>query len=106
MLLHDQERIMLNEYFGKSRLIGTYFLKTIMVWAIEENPVEYWKEDNIGQAVLGLLDDLYQTVVTKNLPHYFIPQIKHGSYVNITATLDVNVKFCSQWLIMWVYISN
>ena len=62
------------EYLGKSGVISTYYLKTIMMWAMEQNPPEYWREDNIGQAVLGLLDDLRQALVTGNLPHYFIPQ--------------------------------
>ena len=62
------------EYLGKSGVISTYYLKTIMMWAMEENPPEYWREDNIGQAVLGLLDDLHHALLTGNLPHYFIPQ--------------------------------
>ena len=62
------------EYLGKSGVTSTYYLKTIMMWAMEQNPPEYWREDNIGQAVLGLLDDLYQALVTGNLPHYFIPK--------------------------------
>ena len=45
-----------------------------MMWAMEQNPPESWREDNIGQAVLGLLDDLHQALVIGNLQHYFIPQ--------------------------------
>ena len=73
-------KTMFKEYLGQSGVISTYYLKTIMMWAIEQNPVEYWREDNIGQVVLGLLDHLYKAVVTGNLPHYFIPQnnlLKH-----------------------------
>ena len=63
------------ENLGKSDVISTYYLKTIMMWAMEQNPPEYWREDNIGQAVLGLLDDLYQALLTRNLSHYFMPQL-------------------------------
>ena len=63
------------ENLGKSDEISTYYLKTIMMWAMEQNPPEYWREDNIGQAVLGLLDDLYQALLTRTLSHYFIPQL-------------------------------
>ena len=63
---------MFKEYLGKSGVISTYYLKTIMMWAMEENPTEYWREDNIGQAVLGLLDDLYQAVHLGYLQNYFI----------------------------------
>ena len=64
-----------NEDLGKSGVISTYYLKTIMMWAMEQNPPEYWREDNIGQAVLGLLDDLYQALLTRNLSHYFMLQL-------------------------------
>ena len=63
------------ENLGKSGVISTYYLKTIMMWAMDQNPPEYWREDNIGQAVLGLLDDLYQALLTRNLSHYFMPQL-------------------------------
>ena len=65
---------MFKEYLGKSGVISTYYLKTIMMWAMEENPTEYWREDNIGQAVLGLLDDLYQAVHLGYLQNYFIKE--------------------------------
>ena len=73
-------KTMFKENLTVSEIISSYYLKTIMMWATEQNPPEYWREDNIGQAVLGLLDDLYQAVITGYLPHYFIPQnnlLKH-----------------------------
>ena len=45
-----------------------------MMWAMEENPTEYWREDNIGQAVLGLLDDLNQAVHIGYLQNYFMKE--------------------------------
>ena len=65
---------MIKEYLGQSGVISTYYLKTIMMWAIEQNRVEYWSEDNIGQVVLGLLDHLYKAVITGYLSYYLIPQ--------------------------------
>ena len=58
-----------------SDIVSTYHLKTLMMWAIEQNPPEYWKENNVGQAVLGLLDDLLQAVEKGFLAHYFIKEI-------------------------------
>ena len=58
-----------------SDIVSTYYLKTLMMWAIEQNPPEYWKENNIGQAVFGLLDDLLQAVEKGFLAHYFIKEI-------------------------------
>ena len=67
-------KTMFKEYFQEFDIVTTYYLKTIMMWAMEQNPPEYWIESNIGRAVLGLLDDLYEALITGYLPHYFIPQ--------------------------------
>ena len=64
---------MFKEYLRQSGVISTYYLKTIMMWAIEQNAVEYRREDNIGKVVLGLLDDLYQALITGYLSYYLIP---------------------------------
>ena len=66
-------KTMFKEYLGQSGVISTYYLKTIMMWAIEQNAVEYRREDNIGKVVLGLLDDLYKAVITGYLSYYLIP---------------------------------
>ena len=84
------------ENLGKSGVISTYYLKTIMMWAMEQNPPEYWREDNIGQAVLGLLDDLYQALLTSNLSHYFIPQLnllRHISWDILDQEVDDLLHF-------------
>ena len=77
-----------------SDIISTYYLKTIMMWAVEQNTPEHWKEDNIGQAVLGLLDDLLHAVEQRFLAHYFIKGInlisrKPGiSWQNVTSVIS------------------
>ena len=65
-----------------SDFIKTYHLKTIMMWATEQNPPEYWREDNLAQSVLGLLDDLQHAAATGVLKHYFTPKLNLFKYID------------------------
>ena len=70
------------EYLHSSDVIQTYHLKTIMMWATEQNPPEYWREDNLAQSVLGLLDDLQHAAATGVLKHYFTPKLNLFKYID------------------------
>ena len=70
------------EYLHASDFIKTYHLKTIMMWATEQNPPEYWREDNLAQSVLGLLDDLQHAAATGILKHYFTPKLNLFKYID------------------------
>ena len=70
------------EYLHSSDIIKTYHLKTIMMWATEQNPPEYWREDNLAQSVLGLIDDLQHAAATGILKHYFTPKLNLFKYID------------------------
>ena len=67
-------KTLFNENMGQQNIITTYHLKTIMMWDVEQKPPLYWKDENLGKCVFGLLDNLHHAVVTGELKHYFIPQ--------------------------------
>ncbi|XP_031559336.1 protein male abnormal 21-like [Actinia tenebrosa] len=56
------------------KVLSSYHMKTIFLWACERIPSEMWVESNLAQIIMGLLDDLLHCLVTKNCPHYFIPE--------------------------------
>ena len=57
------------------KLLTSYHLKTLLLWASERHPPDYWSDDNIAVCFLGLLDDLLHALVNHSLPHYFIPKL-------------------------------
>ena len=57
------------------KLITTYHLKTLLLWASERHPSDRWSDDNVAVCFLGLLDDLLHSLVNCSCPHYFIPEL-------------------------------
>jgi hypothetical protein len=56
------------------KVLCSYHMKTIFLWACERIPSDLWVESNLAQIIMGLLDDLLHCLVTKCCPHYFIPE--------------------------------
>lgn len=54
--------------------IPSYFCKTVMFWLCEEVPQRWWQADTLLQNLLALIDKMIHALVTRNLPHYFIPK--------------------------------
>ena len=68
-----------------------YHIKTVFLWQCEKIPASEWSMD-IGLAAnfLWLLDELLQCVATRDLPHYFIPEINlfdhiHPDFLQVIA---------------------
>ena len=57
------------------KLLSTYHLKTLLLWASERHPPDRWSDENIALCFLGLLDDLLHSLVNCSCPHYFIPEL-------------------------------
>lgn len=57
------------------KLLTTYHLKTLLLWASERYPPDRWSDENVAACFLGLLDDLLHSLVTCSCPHYFIPEL-------------------------------
>ena len=57
------------------KLISTYHLKTLLLWASERHSPNRWSDENIAVCFLGLLDDLLHSLVNCSCPHYFIPEL-------------------------------
>lgn len=57
------------------KLVTTYHLKTLLLWASERYPPDRWSDENVALCFLGLVDDLLHSLLTCSCPHYFIPEL-------------------------------
>ena len=57
------------------KVVTTYHFKTLMMWACEEKHQSVWKEDNITNCILGVIDNLLEAMNERRLAHYFVPEI-------------------------------
>jgi len=53
--------------------ISNYYFKTLMLWACEVRPSEFWEDRNIATSVRELLLDFIEKLIERNIPHYFMP---------------------------------
>ena len=56
-----------------SHALTTYHLKTVLFWKCESLPSFMWNQ-NLGKAVVSIIDDLIHAFASQHLPHYFIQE--------------------------------
>ncbi len=56
-------------------LYSSYSLKTIMLWACEKHPEDFWESANSAICFLGLLDDLLHCLATQQLQQFCVPSV-------------------------------
>lgn len=94
-----------NEYLSKypspttgESLITSYHVKTLMFWTIENTPQHMWTDRNIIYCFQSCLVFLRNFVVSKYLPHYFVPTCnlfkKQTDFhlLNIINDLNIYIK--------------
>src|SRR6218665_1722530 len=57
----------------KNTGICTYHLKTQMLWACEEKPVEFWEDGNLVTSLCILLTEIDKNFSDGAFPNYFLP---------------------------------
>lgn len=65
-----------NKKGGRSdeKVLHTYYFKTLMLWACEQKPLEFWNEIHIESSVRELLCNMTEWLIDRTCPHYFIPE--------------------------------
>ena len=69
----------------------TYYFKTLMLWATEEKPAEFWSEHVLVNSVYELLCELMHWLKQKFCPNYFIPtnnMIDHLTDTELSEDID------------------
>lgn len=61
--------------------LKTYHFKTLMLWTCEEKPPEFWKIENICDALKELLCTMIGWMIEKECRNYFIPSNNMWDYL-------------------------
>src|SRR6218665_99577 len=59
---------------GRKSPLCTYYFKTLMLWACERRPSEFWDESRIATSVGELFCEMIECLLEKKCPNYFIPE--------------------------------
>lgn len=86
---------MFKEHLSIPKILSSYHLKTIMLWACEKHPEDFWESANSAICFLGLLDDLLHCLATQQLPQFFVPSnnllLHHDNDFLLTLTRKVSL---------------
>lgn len=66
---------MFKEHLSIPKILSSYHLKTIMLWACEKHPEDFWESANSAVCFLGLLDDLLHCLATQQFQQFFVPSV-------------------------------
>ena len=60
------------DLFHVSGLLSSYHVKTLMLWKIEQTPIDEWTSKKATEFIKEMMDEIYQSLNTSNIPHFFV----------------------------------
>ena len=60
------------DLFHVSGLLSSYHVKTLMLWKIEQTPIDEWRSKKATEFIKEMMDEIYQSLNTGNIPHFFV----------------------------------
>ena len=58
--------------FSGSNLLSSYHVKTLMLWKIDQIPLDDWETMKTTDFIKGMMSEIRQTLRTSNIPHFFV----------------------------------
>ena len=58
--------------FSISSLLSSYHIKTLMLWKIDQIPIDDWKTMKTTDFIKGMMSEIFQALSTANIPHFFV----------------------------------
>ena len=74
MLRYFAKRTIISEWKEDDKVICTYHIKTLMLWACERKSPVWWESNCVIVLCSNLLGTLMKWIGEKMCPHYFIPE--------------------------------
>src|SRR6218665_2238004 len=72
-LRHIKSNIVKEAGGSEQTILKTYHLKTLLFWACEERPHEFWEEGRIETTVKEMLAQVIEWLIEERCPNYFVP---------------------------------
>ena len=65
-------KYMFKALFHVNNLLSSYHVKTLMLWKIDQTPIEEWKSKSVTEFIKEMMDEIYQALNAANIPHFFV----------------------------------
>ena len=109
MLRYFAKRIIIREWEDDDKVVCTYHIKTLMLWACERKSPVWWESNCVLVLCSKLLNTLEKWIRQKMCRHYFIPEwnlfdytMKESRYRDTIEILRIhtNIRTISEWFRM------
>ena len=106
MLRYVAKQTIIREWKDDDKVICTYHIKTLMLWACERKSPVWWESNCVLVLCSKLLGTLMKWIRKKMCPHYFIPEwnlfdytMKESRRVETIEMLNIhtNIHVLSEW---------
>ena len=88
----------MDEVRGKENtIICTYYFKTLMFWACEDQAPEFWNEDSMEQSLTRLVSQLIDWMSDKCCPNYFIPANNMMDHIPDCEELNLELNILAEY---------
>jgi len=81
----------------------TYYFKTLMLWACEEKPFKFWREDVLIYSVCELLINMMTCLKSKFCVNYFMPgknMMDHLIDTDLTSDIKELLNASNEWCLI------
>ena len=58
--------------FHETNLLSSYHIKTLMLWKIDQIPLDKWKSMKTTEFIKDMMNEIRQALHTAHIPHYFV----------------------------------
>jgi len=84
----------INKQFSENDVIlCSYHLKTLMLWAVEEKPSQFWSNECYSTSMTQLICELAEWFIDRRCPSYFLPTNNIFDHIEGNDTVEKLVLF-------------
>lgn len=70
--LYGLLKYLFKELFSEVDLLSSYHIKTLMLWKIDRQPLEYWEGVHLVEFIVEMFSEMFSAVDSEYIPHLFI----------------------------------
>jgi hypothetical protein len=70
--LYGLLKYLFKELFNEVDLLSSYHVKTLMLWKVDHEPLEYWERVRLIEFIVEMFREIFSAIDNEYIPHLFI----------------------------------
>ena len=81
------------QWHSNSTELCTYYIETLMLWALEEHDQTFWDTVSTSAAIEMMLAMLIESLIDRRCPNYFMPSNNMLDHIDDSSSFDCEIEF-------------